>query len=172
VRHAGRFTFAESAETLDYETPLVSLLSAAVSHGNTANAFEIIPVLGSIESYTTRKVGDFWPSPLEFVLRLDGESTQVQLIVHALIETRKGLDANTSIGELRAGIYDESVTDHLLAIPPLDRNPVQQLLLANELGRRRLMLYGCLCLHPGQHGKILPAVDAVFAKSAALLLEL
>jgi hypothetical protein len=88
--------------------------------------------------------------------------------VQAVLDTRRGLDLNFP------DVFDTNFFDPMLAVPEVERTAIQRMLLAHELGRRRLALFKSLVLKPGEYDKTadLPALDAETAMLVARHLAL
>jgi hypothetical protein len=203
VERCGADTFAESSDLLDGQTPLVSLLLGVRYGGNDPMSAALsIPVLGSIATYTTRRLSDVWDAPVEIVLGTvasahspDVPTQGVRLLLRTLLETRQGVDANEPTAD------GAPLLRRLLSIPAVRRNELQKMVLKHELGRRRLALVAVLMLDPAvrlerlgisppercarlrslhrhrrrdprSHGVELPALDAEAARLVALRLTL
>ncbi len=130
----------------------------------------IVPVLGTIDSYTTLCVCGDWPDPIDFILKLDHTCEDTLLLVQAVLDTRRGVDLNVQ------DFFDSDTNffDPMLAVPEVERTAIQRMLLAHELGRRRLALFKSLVLKPCEYDKTadLPALDAETARMVARHLAL
>lgn len=203
VERCGADAFAESCDLLGGQTPLVSLLIGVRYGGNeSTSAALIIPVLGSIATYTTRRLNHHWDAPVEILLGAvssahgpDVPVAGLPLLLQALLETRQGVDANEPTAD------GAPLLRRLLSIPAVRRNALQNMVLRHELGRRRLAFFDVLTLDPGvrlerlgiapperharlqslhrhrrrdprSHGVELPALDAEIARLVALRLTL